>query len=200
MSISRRASRLCSLWRSRVLLIGLETVPALSQIRGRRAGRSRCLRRRQSARRFESARRRRRPLCSPSSRRSPIRSRNSHPTQELQTYLDRCRRRSSKPPTKILAGKNATDHQLIDAIEWKIESLRIRQKLGDTKRRQADRRFLASLNFDDRRLVADAVEGNPPGAGQGPDANRPRLQMELMTKLRQWQQLDAAQRETPPIG
>ena len=57
---------------------------------------------------------------------------------ELQKYLEHVSPAISAAADKVLAGE-ATDRQMIDAIEWKIESLRIRQKLGDADADKADR-------------------------------------------------------------
>lgn len=107
---------------------------------------------------------------------------------ELQQFLDGVSGAISQASDKVLAGE-ATDRQLIDAIEWKIESLRIRQKLGDTDSDQKTNEFLASLKFDSRPAVTDAVKEI--------EANRAAMQqqMELMAKLRQWPRLNAAQRQ-----
>jgi len=107
---------------------------------------------------------------------------------ELQQYLDGVSIAISDAADKILAGE-ATDRELIDAIEWKIESLRIRQKLGETDADKKTDEFLAGLKFESRPAVTDAV--------QEIQANRVvmRQQMELMVKLRQWRRLDEAQRE-----
>ncbi|MGD9632580.1 MAG: TlpA family protein disulfide reductase [Pirellulales bacterium] len=107
---------------------------------------------------------------------------------ELQQYLDGVSTAISEATDKVLAGQ-ATDRQLIDAIEWKIESLRIRQKLGETDSDKKTDEFLASLKFDSRPAVQDAIKQI--------EANRAAMQqqMELMAKLRQWPRLDAAQRQ-----
>lgn len=107
---------------------------------------------------------------------------------ELQQYLDGVSEAISNAADKVLAGE-ATDKQLIDAIEWKIESLRIREKLGDADADKQTDEFLASLKFDSRPDVADAIKEI--------QDNRVvmRQQMELMAKLRQWRRLDSAQRE-----
>jgi thiol-disulfide isomerase/thioredoxin len=94
---------------------------------------------------------------------------------------------------EILAGK-ATDRQLIDAIEWKIESLRIRQKLGDDDADKQTDEFLAGLEFDGQPTVKRAIVKIRQSVEEE-RLNRAAMQqqMELMTKLRQWQRLDAAQ-------
>jgi thiol-disulfide isomerase/thioredoxin len=88
---------------------------------------------------------------------------------------------------KILAGE-ATDKQLTDAIEWRIESLRIRQKLGDSDADKKTDEFLAGLDFSSRPAVEDAIHEI--------EANRAAMQqqMELMVKLRQWPRLTPAER------
>jgi len=113
--------------------------------------------------------------------------------QELQKYLDGVSTAIRAAADKILAGK-ATDRQLIDAIEWKIESLRIRQKLGDDDADQQTDAFLAGLKFDGQPTVEEAIKKIRQGV-EDERQNRAAMQqqMELMTKLRQWQRLDAAQ-------
>jgi thiol-disulfide isomerase/thioredoxin len=76
---------------------------------------------------------------------------------ELQEYLDKTATAISAAAADILAAKEATDQQTIDAIEWKVESLRIRGELGD---RDADAKadeFLAGFASDSRPAVAEAV-------------------------------------------
>jgi thiol-disulfide isomerase/thioredoxin len=114
--------------------------------------------------------------------------------QELQKYLDSVSTAIGDAADKILAGE-ATDRQLIDAIEWKIESLRIRQKPGDDSADKLTDEFLASLKFGSRPAVETAIEKNR-RLVEDERQNRAAMQqqMELMTKLREWRQFDAAQR------
>jgi thiol-disulfide isomerase/thioredoxin len=106
---------------------------------------------------------------------------------ELQQYLDGVSVAISDAADKILAGE-ATDKQLTDAIEWRIESLRIRQKLGDSDADKKTDEFLAGLDFSSRPAVEDAIHEI--------EANRAAMQqqMELMVKLRQWPRLTPAER------
>jgi thiol-disulfide isomerase/thioredoxin len=106
---------------------------------------------------------------------------------ELQKYLDSVSRAISEASNKVLAGE-ATDRQIIDAIEWRMEAQRIRQKLGDEGADKQTEEFLAGLQFAGRPTVEKAIEEIR--------QNRAAMQqqMELMTKLRQWQALDPAQR------
>jgi thiol-disulfide isomerase/thioredoxin len=106
---------------------------------------------------------------------------------ELKQYLEKASVALSDASDKILAGE-ATDQQLIDAIEWKLESLRIREKLGDKDADKATAEFLADLDFGQRKAVANAIEEIR--------QNRAAMetQMALMTKLRQWQRLDESER------
>lgn len=107
---------------------------------------------------------------------------------ELQQYLDSVSIAISDAADKVLAGE-ATDKQIVDAIEWKIESLRIREKLGETDINKKTDEFLAGLKFESRPAVEDAIKEI--------QSNRVAMQqqMELMAKLRQWPRLDAAQRD-----
>ncbi len=110
--------------------------------------------------------------------------------QELQTYLDNVSKAIGTASDRILAGDagKATDRQLIDAIEWKIEAQRIRQKLGDADAEKQTDQLLANLKFDGRPAVEKALDEIR--------QNRAAMQqqMELMTKLRQWPRLDAKER------
>ena len=106
---------------------------------------------------------------------------------ELHTYLDHVSTAISAAADKVMAGE-ATDRQLTDAIEWKVESLRIRQKLGDEGADKKTDEFLANLKFPARPAVEKAIED----IRQNRAAMQ--LQMELMTKLRGWPRLDPAQR------
>lgn len=112
-------------------------------------------------------------------------------TQEaLSKYLDGVSTAIGTAADKILAGDagEATDRQLIDAIEWKMESLRIRGKLGDSDVDKRTDEFLAGLKFDSRSAVEKAV------AEIRQNHAAMQQQIELMTRLRQWQGLDSAQR------
>jgi thiol-disulfide isomerase/thioredoxin len=111
---------------------------------------------------------------------------------ELQTYLELVAPALSGAADKILASaatdKKLTDRQLIDAIEWKVESLRIREQLGDENTDKQTNDFLAGLNFPARPAVEKAIENIR--------QNRAAMQtlVELKTKLRSWPQLTPAQR------
>ncbi len=106
---------------------------------------------------------------------------------ELQKYLNGVSQAINEATDKVLAGE-ATDRQLIDAIEWKMEAQRIRQKLGDADANKQADEFLAGLKFDERPTVQKAVD----------EIRQNHLamqqQMELMTKLQQWSRLTPAQR------
>lgn len=106
---------------------------------------------------------------------------------ELKGYLEKAATALSDATAKILAG-DATDQQMIDAIEWKLESLRIRQKLGDENADKETGEFLAGLQFDSRPGVTKAIEE----IRQNRAAMQ--VQVELMTKLRQWPRMDETQR------
>jgi thiol-disulfide isomerase/thioredoxin len=113
---------------------------------------------------------------------------------ELQKYLDAVSKAIAEASDKVLVS-NATDRQKIDAIEWKIESLRIRQKLGDESADKQTDDFLASLKFDGQPTMEDAVKKVRQGV-EDERQNRAAMeqQMELMTKLHQWPRLDEAER------
>jgi thiol-disulfide isomerase/thioredoxin len=108
---------------------------------------------------------------------------------ELEKYLDNVSIAIGVAADKILADKDATDQQLIDAIEWKLEALRIRGKLGDAGAEKATEEFLADLDFADRQAVADALKQIQTSREQA------KMQTELVSKLREWQRLTDSQRE-----
>ncbi len=114
--------------------------------------------------------------------------------EELQKYLEGVSTAIGDAAAKILAGE-ATDRQKIDAIEWKIESLRIRQQLGDDSSDRQTDEFLASLKFDGQPTIEEAIKKVRQSV-EGERENRAakHQQMELMTKLKQWSRLDDAQR------
>jgi thiol-disulfide isomerase/thioredoxin len=107
--------------------------------------------------------------------------------KELQEYLDNVSTAIGAAADKILATE-ATDQQTIDAIEWKIESLRIRERLGDESAGKQTEDFLAELKFESRPAVEEAIEQIRQ------NRKTMALQMKLMTKLRQWQRLNADER------
>jgi thiol-disulfide isomerase/thioredoxin len=106
--------------------------------------------------------------------------------EELQKYLDAVSKAINEAADRVLAGE-ATDRQLIDAIEWKIEAQRIREKLGDGDANKQTDEFLASLKFESRPEVQKTIDKII--------QNRAAMQqqMELMAKLHQWSQLDEEQ-------
>ena len=81
--------------------------------------------------------------------------------EELQQYLDKVSTAIGAAADKILAAK-ATDQQAIDAIEWKIESLRIREKLGDDGAGKQTEEFLANLKFESQPAVEEAIAQDSP--------------------------------------
>ena len=107
--------------------------------------------------------------------------------EELQAYLDKVSTAIGAAADKILADK-ATDQQAIDAIEWKIESLRIRERLGDDGAGKQTEEFLANLKFESQPAVEQAI------AQILQNRKTMGLQMKLMSKLREWPRLDADQR------
>ena len=104
---------------------------------------------------------------------------------ELQKYLDDVSTAiASALPTRSWPARPPTGNS-IDAIEWKIESLRIRQKLGDDDADKQTDEFLAGLKFERgprSKRRSRQIRQNRAAMQQ---------QMELMTKLRKWPQLDA---------
>jgi len=111
---------------------------------------------------------------------------------ELQAYLDPVSTAIGEAADNVLASAatdpKLTDRQLIDAIEWKVESLRIRGQLGDENADKQTDEFLASLKFPNRAAVDKAIEN----IRQNRAAMQ--LQMELVAKLRSWSRLTPAQR------
>ena len=110
--------------------------------------------------------------------------------EELQKYLDAVSKAIAEASDRILAG-DATERQKIDAVEWKIEALRIRQKLGDESADKQTDEFLASLNADGQPDLEKAIAKVRLGVEQERQ-NRAAMkeQMELMTKLNQWSHLN----------
>lgn len=113
--------------------------------------------------------------------------------EELHKYLDAVSKAIAEASDKILAG-NSTERQKIDAIEWKVEALRIRHKLGDDSSDKQTDEFLASVNTKGQPALQKAIEKVRLGVEQERQ-NRAAMeqQMELRTKLRQWTQLDEAE-------
>jgi thiol-disulfide isomerase/thioredoxin len=108
----------------------------------------------------------------------------SKPTQQFRSDEEvlQFRQQASKAigdaADKILAGE-ATDKQAVDAIGWKLESLRIREQLGDTEADKQAEEFVGGYRADKRTLVARAAR-----------------QMGFIRQMRKWPQLDATQRAT----
>jgi thiol-disulfide isomerase/thioredoxin len=72
---------------------------------------------------------------------------------EAQEYLDRASTAISTAADKVLAGQ-ATDKQASEAVQWKIESLRIREMLGEQDASEHRDAFLDQVVKDPRRAVA----------------------------------------------
>ena len=177
MSISRSSFRsldvLCLHWS---LAATIAALPAAAERRTTTGGgRRRRLRRR----RLHGARwRRRHAACLHREGRQSAAAVHLRRGAARATWTRRLDGASATPPTKILAGK-ATDQQMIDAIEWKIESLRIREKLGDDRRGQEDRRIprrpasstrVPTVEQGDRR---DSPESRRDAAADGADDQAP---------------------------
>lgn len=77
-------------------------------------------------------------------------------SEEMRQYLDRASTSIGAAADRILAGP-ATDEQATDAIQWKVESLRIRGHLGDQDADLATERFLDALEADPRPAVVGEV-------------------------------------------
>jgi len=59
-----------------------------------------------------------------------------------------------------IMNSDASDDQVVDAVEWKLESLRVRRSLGDRNAPQLTEEFLESLIDDPRPAVAKTVARN----------------------------------------
>jgi thiol-disulfide isomerase/thioredoxin len=105
------------------------------------------------------------------------------PPNEVQKYLENVSTAIGGAADKVLAAK-ASDQQMIDAIEWKVESLRIRGELGEADADSRTDEFLTSLKYNDRPAVAKAI---------GEIRDRQMVQ-QLVGKLRTWPRLDATQK------
>lgn len=114
--------------------------------------------------------------------------------KELQKYLDTVSKSISEASDRILAG-DSTERQKIDAVEWKIEALRIRQQLKDeTADKQTDE-FLASVDASGQPALEKALEKIRRGVVlERQNRAAMQQQMELMTKLNQWKQLNEDER------
>ena len=103
---------------------------------------------------------------------------------ELQDYLKNVAAAISEATDQILAGK-ATDQQMVDAVEWRMEAQRIKAKLGDANAAKETEDFLANPEFQKRPALAKAIA-------------QIRLlseQKQAMSKLRNWQRMNTAERD-----
>jgi thiol-disulfide isomerase/thioredoxin len=76
--------------------------------------------------------------------------------QQAEQYLDKASTAISVAADKVLAGE-ATDRQAVDALQWKVESLRIRELLGDRDAAQRRDAFFDRMLKDPRPAVAAMV-------------------------------------------
>jgi thiol-disulfide isomerase/thioredoxin len=107
--------------------------------------------------------------------------------EELQKYLEGASTSIAAAADKILAAK-ATDRQTIDAIEWKVEAMRIQQSLGDQDAERKTDEFLRNLQKDERPAIVAAAAEVAKRRGQM------KLQMQLASKSREWPRLSAEQK------
>ena len=107
---------------------------------------------------------------------------------EMRAYFNRASVSIGTAADKVLAASsNATDQQIIDAIEWKVESLRIKGELGDETANKQTETFLAGLKYEDRVPVTDAI------LKIRQNFELMQFQMQLAKKLRNWPTLSAAE-------
>lgn len=107
---------------------------------------------------------------------------------EMRAYFNRASVSIGTAADKVLAASsNATDQQTIDAIEWKVESLRIKGELGDETANKQTETFLAGLKYEGRAAVTDAI------LKIRQNFQLIQFQMQLANKLRVWPTLSAAE-------
>jgi thiol-disulfide isomerase/thioredoxin len=107
---------------------------------------------------------------------------------EMRAYFSRASVSIGTGADKVMATAGATDQQLTDAIEWKVESLRIKGELGDDTAMKQTADFLASLKFDNRPTLVENL------AKIRQNFELMQFQMKLAAKLRNWSSLSAADR------
>jgi thiol-disulfide isomerase/thioredoxin len=118
----------------------------------------------------------------------------SHPQKqfasqdEMRNYFSKASNSIGAAADRVLAAPGVTDQQLTDAIEWKVESMRIKGELGDETASKQTADFLAGLKYDDRPKVAE----NLVKIRQNFDLMQ--FQQKLAGKLRAWPTLTAADR------
>lgn len=97
-------------------------------------------------------------------------------SEQLREYLTKAATAIGAASDKVLAG-NASEEQQVEAVHWKLESFRIRQKLGDRDADQQASEFLNKIQKAASPQLAQAVK-----------------ELRLVRNLRQWSTLDNAQR------
>ncbi|HEY4231845.1 MAG TPA: TlpA disulfide reductase family protein [Lacipirellulaceae bacterium] len=107
---------------------------------------------------------------------------------EMRSYFSRASASIGAGAEKVLAAAaSATDKQVTDAIEWKVESLHIKTELGDDNAAKQTADFLDGLKFANRPTLAD----NLIKIHQNFELTQ--FQTKLGAKLRAWPSLSAAE-------
>jgi thiol-disulfide isomerase/thioredoxin len=107
--------------------------------------------------------------------------------EEMRGYFSRASVSIGTGADKVLAAAGATDQQLTDAIEWKVESFRIKGQLGDEGANKQTADFLAGLKYDNRPALVENL------AKIRQNFELMQFQMQLAAKLRNWEKLSAAE-------
>jgi thiol-disulfide isomerase/thioredoxin len=107
---------------------------------------------------------------------------------EMRNYFSHASVAISAAADKVIATAGATDQQLTDAIEWKVESFRIKGELGDDTSMKQTGDFLAGLKYDNRPTLTE----NLGKIRQNYELMQ--FQMKLANKLRSWSNLSIAER------
>jgi thiol-disulfide isomerase/thioredoxin len=108
---------------------------------------------------------------------------------EMRNYFSHAAVAIGKGADEVLAASTtATDQQLTDAIEWKVESLRIKSELGDETAGKQTTDFLDSLKFDNRPTLVENI------GKIRQNFELMQFQMKLASKLRAWPGLGTAER------
>jgi thiol-disulfide isomerase/thioredoxin len=108
--------------------------------------------------------------------------------EEMRAYFTRAAVSIGGAADKVIAAAaTATDQQLTDAIEWKVESLHIKGELGDETASKQTADFLAGLKYDNRPALVENL------AKIRQNFELMQFQIKLASKLRNWPNLGVAE-------
>src|SRR3990172_3666676 len=106
----------------------------------------------------------------------------ANPTEQFESseamhdYLEKASEAIGTATDKIFAGE-ATIQETVDAVHWKLESLRIREILGDQEAAKLADEFLSGMKNDPRPEVVSAVK-----------------EIRFLRALRRWRRFETAER------